>query len=492
MPNKIYTGTLRLSAGHSLLVGHLPESISLASFSEALAQHHQNVKSIDSFGFFGDGMNYNTYYPDLNVEDLAPKENEFIFPTYRMLSEVIVHKGWNPVDFSMNGVLKGSMNKMVAQTVNTDHETSVGNAVGVVKEVFWQNSYKDAAGKTVPAGFNAKLKIDGKANPRLARGIMMDPPAIHSNSVTITFGWEKSHSKMDDQDFMNKLGKFDEKGAMIRRIATEISAYSETSLVNHGADPYAKKIGADGKLINPDMSRDRYYNFSEQSPGKPNAYYFMDYSSIAEDKFSLSAHPTTPPKSINDEDTITNSDNMKQLLLSFAALFAINTEGLEEDALESKVSDALAAFTKDKDLEGGIESFIANSADKSDLESKVTDLQNQVKTLGTEKTELESYKDIAEKALSELRTESERLYKLTLKEGTDPDAGILSLINGANYDTAKSLGKQYRELVKAGLSSKAKGAGEENNNEDFVPKEYDELREDILNKNKATYRYGSK
>ena len=69
---------------------------------------------------------------------------------------------------------------LVGQTVNCDHSTDVANAIGSVKQTFWQESFKQD-GIVIPAGINGVLKIDAKANPRLARGILMDPPSIHSN-----------------------------------------------------------------------------------------------------------------------------------------------------------------------------------------------------------------------------------------------------------------------------------------------------------------------
>ena len=92
-------------------------------------------------------------------------------------------------------VLKKSMQMLIGQTINIDHEIAVGNAIGAVSEVFWQPAYKTKSGIEVPAGINAVLKIDGKSNPRIARGVMMDPPSIHSNSVTVRFKWEPSDRK---------------------------------------------------------------------------------------------------------------------------------------------------------------------------------------------------------------------------------------------------------------------------------------------------------
>ena len=92
---------LTLTAGHSLIIGHKPLKLD----NERLAQHLEEIKSDTlNFGLFDSSApNYTTYYPDLKTEDLNPKDEEFVFPVYRMLSEVVVAKKRNPVDFSKKG-----------------------------------------------------------------------------------------------------------------------------------------------------------------------------------------------------------------------------------------------------------------------------------------------------------------------------------------------------------------------------------------------------
>jgi hypothetical protein len=222
--------------GHSILVGNLPEPVDAQEFNEKFYEWHKPTQeSIQQLGLFGGNINYHTYYPELKEEDLKPKEEEFIEPVFRLLSATIVSKNWMPTDFGQGDVLKRSIKLMLGQTVNCDHETDIGNAIGAVSKVMWQEAYKDG-NIYVPAGMNGVLKIDGKANPRIARGILMEPPSIHSNSVTVQFAWDKSHPEMDDNEFWDKIGTYDSKGNMVRRIVTNIVRYLETSLVSHGAD----------------------------------------------------------------------------------------------------------------------------------------------------------------------------------------------------------------------------------------------------------------
>ena len=34
---------------------------------------------------------------------------------------------------------------LLGQTVNCDHETNIGNAIGAVSQVIWQDEYKDGS-----------------------------------------------------------------------------------------------------------------------------------------------------------------------------------------------------------------------------------------------------------------------------------------------------------------------------------------------------------
>ena len=207
--NKEHLDSMVIGQGHTIMAGYIPEAVGAQAFSENYYKWKTPTPdTIAQFGFWGGDIDYNTYYPNLDKSELTPKDEEFIEPMFRLLSETIVSKNWNPTDFGQNGVLKASMKMLLGQTVNCDHETNIGNAIGAVSQVMWQESYKDGS-FTIPAGINGILKIDGKANPRIARGILMEPPSIHSNSVTVQFKWDKSHPGMEDGEFYQKLGTYD-------------------------------------------------------------------------------------------------------------------------------------------------------------------------------------------------------------------------------------------------------------------------------------------
>ena len=271
-------GTLRLHSGHSVVVSHIPDKVQL----ETLGKIASNEKRANaSFGLFDTATpNYQTYYPDVTADDIKPNDDQYIKPVYRLLSAVVVHKNSNPIDFSKPGVLKASMPLLLGQTVYPDHEPSIGNALGVVSEVSWQDGY-ELEGVQVPAGIIGTLKIDAKSHPAVARNIMMDPPAIHSNSVTVQFNWEPSHPEMETDDFWDKLGSYDQEGQLIRRIVTKVLRYTETSLVPHGADPFAKILDDNGNMVLPKYA-ESVYNLSERTPQdkRKRVMFFMDFKDI--------------------------------------------------------------------------------------------------------------------------------------------------------------------------------------------------------------------
>lgn len=283
MSKNVNVDIVRLGMGHSLILSNLPEKVQLEVLNKAILA--SNSADTQAFGLFESSQpNYTTYYPDVTAEDLKPKDEDFINPIFRALSEVIVHKKFNPIDFGRNDILRPSMKLLQGQTVNVDHETALGNAVGAVADVEWQDSYTTANKVVIPAGINSQLKIDGKSNPRIARGIQQDPPSIHSTSVTVEFLWEPSHPKMDRSEFMSKLGTFDDKGELVRRIVTKVVRYHEISLVSHGADPFAQLIRPDGTINNPRYADISYNSEAEKKIGL--GYFYIDFKKLGMPDYS--------------------------------------------------------------------------------------------------------------------------------------------------------------------------------------------------------------
>jgi hypothetical protein len=419
-----YKDTIRLSFAHNLIVGNVPAPVELEKFSGILEK--ESKLDLESFGIFETASpNYSTYYPDVTAEDLNPKDGEFIEPIYRALSEVIVHKQWNPIDFSLNNVLKNSMSLLKGQSVYIDHETAVGNAVGAIKDVFWQGSYKvNGNGILVPAGINARLKVDGKSNPRIARGILMDPPSIHSTSVTVEFLWEKSHASLSTEEFFRALGTYDKEGQMIRRIATKVSRYHEISLVGHGADPYAQKVNKDGSITNP-----KYADISNNSEEKQKQKFFsFDFKS----EIIQNSERTIPDESNTSEDQVGNTENdhnkntpTMNFLEKLAQHLGLPATATEAE-IEAKLKEQLTALqTKTAEVTTLTEAKAQLEKDKPDV------------------TNLQAFQT---NVLTAKRAEVTRLYKIAFKE---PQESILTMINSAPWEALTALEKQYGEQAEA-------------------------------------------
>lgn len=435
--NKEHLDSMVIGQGHTIMAGYIPEAVGAKAFSENYYKwKNPTPDSIAQFGFWGGDIDYNTYYPNLDKSELTPKDEEFIEPMFRLLSETIVSKNWNPTDFGQNGVLKASMKMLLGQTVNCDHETNIGNAIGAVSQVMWQESYKDGS-FTIPAGINGILKIDGKANPRIARGILMEPPSIHSNSVTVQFKWDKSHPQMEDNEFYQKLGTYDSKGVMVRRIVTEIVRYLETSLVSHGADSFAQKIGSDGKIINPTFAKRTWASYEEYRDDKSKQYFFTDYKS---DLTSYQEKNDTQG-SFNDNDANdnhSNKNNMNEELLKFLeSLFGDNMLTLEEGK-EMNQENVIACIQTLVSSRNELQTSVDN------LTTEKTSLTEQITNLNAEVANLTEMATVGKNHIASLRENAVGTYKKLM--GENADETIVTMLNAetTGITTLISLTKDYQ------------------------------------------------
>lgn len=438
--NKEHFDSMVIGQGHTIMAGYIPEAVGAKAFSENYYKwKNPTPDSIAQFGFWGGDIDYNTYYPNLDKSELTPKDEEFIEPMFRLLSETIVSKNWNPTDFGQNGVLKASMKMLLGQTVNCDHETNIGNAIGAVSQVMWQEAYKDGS-FTIPGGINGILKIDGKANPRIARGILMEPPSIHSNSVTVQFKWDKSHPSMEESEFYQKLGTYDSKGEMVRRIVTEVVRYMETSLVSHGADSFAQKIGSDGKIINPTFAKRTWSSYEEYRDDKSKQYFFTDYKS----DFSSFQEKDDTQGSFNDnqegdeKSKTNNKENMNKELQEFLeSLFGKDMLTLgegQEMSQEAAVSLIQNLVSSRNELQTSVDNL---TTEKNSLTEQVTNLNAQVANL----TEMAT---VGKNHIASLRENAVGTYKKLM--GENADETIVTMLNAetTGITTLISLTKDYQ------------------------------------------------
>lgn len=447
------TDVMVLGAAHSLMVSNVPEIVIEAhSLSDNFYRGSENFKkdakgSIERFGMWGGTLNVNQFMPDVKPEMLKPKDSDFIEPMFRMLSAAVVAKKYNPTDFPEQ-VLKESMPLLIGQTINLDHETDVANAIGAVKSVEWQGAYKDEdTGIIIPAGINGIFKIDGLSNPRIARGIQMDPPAIHSNSVTVEFAWEPSHQFEDIWEFYSKLGTYTESGELVRRIVTKIISYKETSLVWHGADPFAQKIVGSGKLNNPAYAGSQYYSFSEDKAKEANdprkRVSMYDFKLLSEKELKYN---TGKSNNENDHEGDNNQNNkntqktMGELEKFIQSLFG---EGLFSLAEGEKPNAEMVL--------GCVKNLVKENQELKDSGlQKDNEIQNLKETNTNLQKEVDKYKDSNEKwngYISKFREETVASYKKL--NGDKVDENILALLENeaTSLDTLKALRKTYESQL---------------------------------------------
>ena len=435
--NKEQFDSMVIGSGHTIMAGFIPNRIPPQEFSEKFYEWAKSTPdTISQFGFWGGDIDYNTYYPDLSPDELTPKDEEFIEPMFRLLSATIVSKNYNPTDFGQNGVLKASMKMLLGQTVNCDHETNIGNAIGAVSKVVWQEPYKDG-NFFIPGGINGVLKIDGKANPRIARGILMEPPSIHSNSVTVQFKWDKSHPNMDDNEFYTKLGTYDSKGVMVRRIVTEVVRYLETSLVSHGADAFAQKIGDDGKIVNPEFAKRTWSSYSEYEGDKAKQYTFTDYKNT---NSTISENGDTQSSNNNQDNIINNQTKMNELEIFIASLFANGMLTLAEgnDQNQENALQAIRSLIAERDA--------ANNSVQS-LTTEKTTLIDKITKLNAEVANLKDMATIGTNYIKSFREEVVGNY--TKLKGDNIDQTIITMINSETTGllTLQSLNKEYTQQL---------------------------------------------
>ena len=418
------TDFITLRSAHSLVMSHKHEKVP----KEDLSVDGKNA-DVGKFGLFNiTSPNLNTYYPNVKVEDIKPEDEDFIYPVFRLLSKSILNK-FGPIDFSDGDVLKDSMNQLVGQTIYTEHEDVVGNHLGTVVDVFWQDEYKQND-ITIPAGINGILKIDAKSNPKIARGILMDPPAIHSASVSVFYSWKKSHD-MESDEFYDKIGTFDSEGKLVRKVATKIILYTELSLVPHGADPFAQ-LQKNGKINNPQYAK-KFHDLAVN--GK---FSYTDYKKIPDGELEIEIN------SFNYHKNPKNEKPMKEFLLKLSSKVGFEVSE-NQDPDGNKILDHIAQKFSDnlKNEQDYAKEIKHLKGEKTQLESQVQKLSDDLKEYNDKK----SFIEIGENSLAQIRKKALTCYQ-TLK-GDEKDENIVKIIESADYNSAKSLLKDYEtELEK--------------------------------------------
>ncbi len=199
--------------------------------------------------------------PAGGLDELEPTEGDLVSFTFRLLSASYLGSGGYHLDFSREGVLERSLALFIEpeeegsarQTplvVVRDHSFSIEDRIGLVRNARWSPANPDY-GLPHP-GIDAELHIDWKLAGDVVRRLLHDPPLLDACSVSLSFGWEKSHPGLDDRQFWQRLGE-EEEGSVVRVIVTEIFSVEHVGLVFAGADPSARRAGPSAR---PPRSRD--------------------------------------------------------------------------------------------------------------------------------------------------------------------------------------------------------------------------------------------
>ena len=131
------------------------------------------------------------------------------------------------------------------KTIFANHDfRDIDNWRGVVAEAYWDEQGADSG--NVP-GINVKSKVDAFLNYRTACGLMMNPPAINSVSVTVISEVEFSHLDLVKNGTFWDYFLEEVDGEIVRLIATKIIEYWEMSFVFMGEDRLAKSLPSEGE-----------------------------------------------------------------------------------------------------------------------------------------------------------------------------------------------------------------------------------------------------
>ena len=257
----------------------------------------------------------------------------------------------------------------------------------------------------------------------------MEPPSIHSNSVTVQFKWDKSHPDMDDTEFWDKLGTYDSKGQMVRRIVTEVVRYLETSLVSHGADPFAQKVNNDGKIVNPEFAKRTWSSYQEYQEDTAKHIYITDYK-------TMSFKDETPETIINNNLQLNSKQTMNELELFLAALTASGMlqlgEGIEVN--QDNVTSAVKALISERDQIKAL---------KETLETEKATLTSTITNLNAEVANLKEMATVGKNHIADVRLSAVTNYKKL--KGEQADETIVNMLNAetTGLATLESLNKEY-------------------------------------------------
>lgn len=335
---------------------------------------------------------------------LSPKPEDYVMIPMRALSADAVQG--NTINFAhLDGQpLMDAVGMFNGLIILKDHDQTVDNWVGQTQDAYWDTSIPN-----VPPGVNFMLKVDTKADPKLARGLLSG--MVTSGSVTIQFDHEKSHPKMEDYEFYSQLGTT-VKGKVVQALVTKVTRCFEYSIVWQGADNNAKKINPDGTIDKPGLA----LNTTEEQMLKKLALMLGLSETATEDEVNA------------------------------AVAAKLAAEAAAKLATETQVA-TLTATLATKDTE--IAALTAKATDSTTVSAQVITLTAENTALKTQVTTLTTKQAAFEAHVVARRTEAKRLYLLA--EGDKALEPMKAAIDNAELAVAESFVTTFGAKVEAAM-----------------------------------------
>lgn len=411
------------------------------------------------FGWFGGGGSDPNKITDQDITTILQDANYVRVP-FRLLSATIVAGAtWRATDFSKKNVLKRSVKLLEGVPAFLNHDTSdVNNMVGKIEAVKFTPAFTAEDGTEIPAGLDGVYKINTKLNGRIAAYTL--DGTIDSSSVTVAFDWDPSHTfetsdgNFDEWKFFDNLGTIID-DEMVRRIATKITQFHESSLVFMGADPFAGLLDEEGKKVN--LDKTRVFSNSEEyfsSCYAKSKKYFV--SACLNEKVSTPLSSKIYGFSLNEPP---KEEEMKEILIFLAMKFGkdlteveylekLKAASMESSEEFSKLKTKVAEFDKIDTLDK-VEGFEKTEGkviiEAKEISTVVTSLKESTDKITELNTTIESNKvsvELATTLTDKTRKEALKVYKLSLGENSE-DEGKVKEIEDASFGELEVLVTKY-------------------------------------------------
>ncbi len=357
--------------------------------------------------------------PAGGLDNLEPGEGDLVSFTFRLLSAAYLGSGGYHLDFSREGVLERSLLLFMEPeeegsarrsplVVVRDHSFSIEDRIGLVCNARWSPANPDY-GLPHP-GIDAELQINWKLAGEVVRRLLHDPPLLDACSISLSFGWEKSHPQLEDQQFWQCLGE-EVDGSPVRVIVSEIFSVEHVGLVFAGADPSARRVVPTARR-------------REQAAPEPE--------DALDRQAAMTANLSTGPALRH------GSGHASEKL----------TEGGP-----TQMTEKILTLTPDSPLWNllGVKQPDLTGSDQADLQ-----------LLERRAGELKRLAELGEEALADLRREVEALIiQLDGTVESEPSLGLLKVVQAADVATLKALKDEYTRRLDSLMPARCQVCGSE-------------------------------